>query len=467
MNMLLKVGYRNILRNRRRSAMTALAVAVGAQALVLFGGFQSYVFAGLETSAVQRSGHLTVFREGYFRYGSGNPVAYAIDDYRGLMHLIAEDPVLKPLLAVVTPTQSLAGIAGNYSGGESAAKTFLGTGFIPADRARMRLWNERRVEQAISEPALPDDDPAVGFVGLGLGRIMGLCGPLHIADCPPAPLLPAEAPVKDAPAEDFGSLQEESGDARDTAHRGMPRLDLLAATANGAPNVVGFYVRSANPQGVRELDDNVIGMHLALAQQLVYGRGEPKATGIVLQLHRTEDLPRAQARLAALFKEQKLPLEVVDFTQLNPFFVQVRQFFGSIFLFIALIMGVIVLFTIINTMTMAVLERTPEVGTTRALGVRRGGIRRQFLVEGAILGAAGAVAGIAIGVGLGLLINRAGLTWTPPANAQAVPFRIALDGRAQALALIGLALTLVATIAAWIPANRAARLPIVEALRHV
>jgi putative ABC transport system permease protein len=74
--MLLKIGYRNILRNRRRSAVTALAVAAGTQALLLFGGFQANVFTGLETGAVRRSGHLTAYREGYFLYGAGNPSAY-------------------------------------------------------------------------------------------------------------------------------------------------------------------------------------------------------------------------------------------------------------------------------------------------------------------------------------------------------------------------------------------------------
>ena len=43
-------------------------------------------------------------------------------------------------------------------------------------------------------------------------------------------------------------------------------------------------------------------MHLALAQQLVYGRGEHKATAIVLQLRRSADLQAARARLVALFQ---------------------------------------------------------------------------------------------------------------------------------------------------------------------
>ena len=137
-----------------------------------------------------------------------------------------------------------------------------------------------------------------------------------------------------------------------------------------------------DPQGVKELDDNYVAMHLPLAQQLVYGRGEHKATGIVLQLNRTEDLEAARARLNALIGAHQLDLEVRDFAELTPFYGQVIRLFSAIFLFITLIMGVIVLFAVVNTMTMNVMERTNEIGTIRAMGVRRSGIRAQFVVEG-------------------------------------------------------------------------------------
>jgi putative ABC transport system permease protein len=468
MTMLLKIAWRNILRNRRRSAVTALAVAAGAQALLLFGGFQANIFTGLETGAVQRSGHLAAFREGYFLYGAGNPSVYGIDDYQEVIERIAHDEVLAPLLNVVTPTLALVGIAGNYAGATSAAKTFLGTGFIPSDRVRMRQWNEHGVVLATAgEPPLKDGDPAIGFVGLGLGRILGLCGQLKIADCPQPPALP-ERPAVNAPAEDVAGLQEASFRSDgERAHDGMPRLDLLAATAAGAPNVVSLFVAAAHPQGVKELDENVIGMHLSLAQQLVYGRGKPAVTGITVQLHRTRDLEKARARLASLFRQQGWKLEVRDFGELNPFYVQVKQMFGSMFLFIAVIMGVIVLFTIVNTMTMAVLERTIEIGTTRALGVQRAGIRRQFVVEGALLGALGASAGVVVAALAAFALNHAGLSWTPPANSQPVPFRVDLWGRTALIAATWTALTLIATLAARVPANRAAKLQIVDALRHV
>ncbi len=64
--------------------------------------------------------------------------------------------------------------------------------------------------------------------------------------------------------------------------------------------------------------------------------------------------------------------------------------FASIFGFISVLIGAIVLFTVTNTMSMAVVERTVEIGTLRAIGLRRGGIRAMFVSEGIVLGCFGA-----------------------------------------------------------------------------
>ena len=72
------------------------------------------------------------------------------------MQLIGDDPVLKPMIRVMTPTQSLVGIAGNFSGDNDAAKTFLGIGLIPSDRQTMRQWNEYGVAQPYV-PGQPHD----------------------------------------------------------------------------------------------------------------------------------------------------------------------------------------------------------------------------------------------------------------------------------------------------------------------
>lgn len=469
MTMVIKIAARSIFRNTRRSLTTMLTIAVGVSAILIFGAYNRFTTYGIQTSTVERLGHLTVYRHGYFDFGSGNPAIWGIPHYESLLALIAKDPVLEPMIRVITPVQSLAGIVESSESNES--RTFLGTGFVPADRDRMKTWNEYGVGRDQGATGVDARDPEQGIVGIGLARILGLCHPLALGECP---TLPAGAPsdtvvsaeAASLPKQDFSDLAREAA-FHPAAKDPGARVDLLAATAGGAPNVVSLDIRHAEPQGVRELDDIFVGIQLPLAQQLVYGRSEHRATGIVLQLNRTEDLERARTRLKQIFAEHHLDLEVRDFAELNPFYTQVINLFGSIFSFIAAIIGVVVLFTVSNAMGMSVVERTDEIGTTRALGVRRNGIRRQFLLEGAMLGMLGATLGVVIALAAAYFINRAGISYIPPAQAEPVPLRLYMFGAPGFIVIVWLILVTVATLAALLPANRAARLQIVDALRHV
>ncbi|MDE2447439.1 MAG: ABC transporter permease, partial [Gammaproteobacteria bacterium] len=299
MMLLRKIVLRNILRNRRRSIMTGSAVAAGSLALLLFGGFTHYIFAGLETGTVQRDGHLTVFHSGYFLFGEGNPAAYGIPRYRAVMSLIHDDPVLHPMIHVLTPTQSVLGIAGNFSGNVDASKTFLGIGVVPSDRDRMREWDPYRTKAIyVPDGRMTDNAENTGLLGFGMARVLGLCGPLRLQGCPPIP----DTRVARDPGTSAVNTEVLDLASRDTAQptgatEGEPQIQLLAATADGAPNVVSLTVAGVERQGVRELDDNYVIMDLPLAQQLVYGRGEHEATGVVLQLRHSSDMPAARARL--------------------------------------------------------------------------------------------------------------------------------------------------------------------------
>jgi putative ABC transport system permease protein len=466
--MMLKIAFRNIFRNRRRSVTTMMTIAIGTAAALLFGAFTLFTTYGLQTSTVQRTGHLAIYRDGFFNYGAGNPAAWGIADYKGVLNLIKADPVLKPMIAVATPTQSVGGIAGNPDSG--ASKTFFGVGFVPSDRDAMKHWNEYGVgSTGLKRSGLSDDDTSKGLLGLGLVRILGLCERTHQPDCPPAREAPVD-PVKATelsglPSQDFSGLGEASAAAGGDEE---PRIDLLGATVNGAPNVVSLVVHRVEYQGVKELDENYVGMNIGLAQQLVYGRSPPAATAVVLQLNRTEDLDRVRDRLRLLFKAHRLDLEVRDYSELNPFYPQAVGMFRSIFAFISAIIGVVVLFTITNAMSMSVIERTDEIGTTRAMGVRRAGVRRLFLLEGAMIGLLGATFGVVLAYAIGITVNSAGLTWTPPSSVQPVPLKLYLFGGAFSyVAAVWALLAGVATLASWAPAGRAARLSVVDALRHV
>jgi putative ABC transport system permease protein len=380
-----------------------------------------------------------------------------------VVRLIERDPVLAPLTTVVTPIQFLGGIAENPD--TSSSQTFFATGFMPDDQKRMQRWNEYGVGENLESTALGTEEPSQGVIGFGFARNLGLCERLHLSNCPRPP---KDAPTRDTealgdlPQQDFSGLAGLSAPQSD-----VPRIDLLAATSGGAPNIVSMRIERVEKQASKEMDDSYVVMNLGLAQQLVYGRNEAKVTGIVLQLHRTEDIGAARKRLSALFATNHLNLEVRDYHQINSYLGQTLSFFQFMFSFIAVLIGVVVLFTVSNTMGMSVMERIAEIGTTRALGARRSRIRSQFLLEGALLGVLGASVGVGLAFVAATAVNSSGLTWTPPGDAHPIPLKLYIFGAPQTTAAVWAVLVVIATTASLIPAHRAARLAIVDALRHV
>jgi len=466
----LKIAFRNIFRNTRRSLTTLSTIAIGVTAVLVFGAYITYIQYGVQTAAVQRTGHLQVFRNGYFNYGTAAPADWGIDRYQDALRLIREDHELKQITAVVTPIQSLAGIAGNFE--NNTSKPFFGTGFVPSDRDRMKQWNEYGTgSQGLKHSGLKDNDLTQGITGTGLVRILGLCDRLHLDGCPPIPKLAARQPDPSTnalatPAPDLDDLARRDKPVGDALSQ-EPVIDLLAATAGGAPNVVTLRVSQVEMQTLKELDDNYVGMNIGLAQNLIYGRDEHKVSGIVVQLNRTEDLEKARALLLALSKEHGLDLEVRDFTELNAQYNQIIGMFRAIFAFISAIIAIVVLFTVTNAMGMSVVERTGEIGTSRAMGIRRQGIRKQFLTEGSLLGIMGATVGVMLAYFAAYAINHSAITWSPPGQVGRVPLRLYLIGAEWLIVITWIGLLVVSALAALIPANRAARMVVVDALRHV
>jgi len=126
---------------------------------------------------------------------------------------------------------------------------------------------------------------------------------------------------------------------------------------------------------------------------------------------------------------------------------------------------VIVMMSIINTMSMAVVERTREIGTLRALGMRRWDISWLFSVEGVLLVVLGGLVGVALTLVLAWVVNQAGFSYVPPNNTDAVLLQV--DVVPWVMLQAFLFLGLVAALAALLPARRAARMVIVDAMGHV
>lgn len=464
----LALAWRNLLRNRRRSLATLSAMMLGLVTVLLFGGYIKDLNYGLETDFVQLSGHLQVQHRDYHLLGTGNPAAYGVKRHGEVMAAILADPELRPMVSLATPVLQFGGLAGNASAGVTT-NVFV-TGTVVEDQVRMRQWNEHRFPTLAKHNSLAGTPMDTVVIGNGVARVLQLCGALAVPDCAAAAPPTADAPAGEALPDDIADLAGAlAGGGTPAASGGRPRLEILTASARGAPNVAGVNVLAAEFQGIKEFDDVHVAMHLAKAQQLVFGSAEPQVTAIAVQLHSTGALEPARARLEALLKERfgDQPLAVMDFATLNPFFDQAKAMFAAIFGFIAVLIGSIVLFTVGNTMSTAVVERTAEIGTLRAIGLRRGGIRLLFVCEGLLLGLIGAVAGTVASIALAGLINRIGLTWLPPGRVEPIELALRVASEPGMLAFSAVWLVVVGVLSALLPATRAARMNIVEALRHV
>ena len=340
---------------------------------------------------------------------------------------------------------------------------------------RLMQWNDYGMVSYAQPLALEGTAPHAAVIGTGVARKLQLCAALQVPHCTNASTnaytsartsAAVQAPEAIAVPDDVAALSalERSPDAE----RPPTRIEMLVATAKGAPNVASLQAIKAVNLGIKAIDDMYLAMHLPQAQRLLYGTQAPEVTSIVVQLQHTAQLPAARARLQALLAQDfaAQDLEVLDFRTLNPMFGQTDEFMASMFGFIALLIAVIVLFTIANTMGTAVVERTVEIGTLRAMDQRCSGIRRLFLCEALLLGAAGTLLGLLATAVVAWAINHSGWTWTPPGYSYAylVLVRVWQDLPLLAGSIVGmLAVTLAS---AWWPARRAARMDIVDALRH-
>ena len=460
--MLLSLAARNLLRNRRRSISTLLALSIGAVAVLLFGGYSANIKYSMQTGYVRSGGHLQIQHKDFFLYGSGNPGSYGISDHDQLLRAILSDPVLKPMVRVATPTLQFGGVAGNYAAGVS--RTVIGSGLVAADVNRMRLWNGFDLPMDTSRSVLEGAGKDAAIVGVGLARVLQLCEALKVPDCPKPELEKSAAGA--ALPDDIAALA--ANEAPQAAKSDKAAIELLATNAGGAPNVAALNVLQTENQGFKELDEVAVIVQFAQAQQLVFGRAPPKASAIMVQLQQGDQMPAAMDRLKTLLASAapRQPLTVLDFETLNPFYVQTLQLFDAIFGFIFVLIGAIVLFTVSNTMNTAVIERTNEIGTLRAVGLRRAGIRRMFVAEGLMLGCAGALAGAVLALLIAALVNHLDLTWLPPGSAEPLPLILRVWSEKRMLVGTTLGLIVIAAVSAWLPAYRAANLHVVDALRH-
>ena len=230
-------------------------------------------------------------------------------------------------------------------------------------------------------------------------------------------------------------------------------------TGTRVPSLWKYEVTGIFDTGMYQYDDGFAVMELHHAQQFA-GLGDA-VTGIEIRLR---DPWSAPAVGDSLQHRLGYPFRSFDWQSQNQSLFSALQLekraMGLIIGFIMLVAA----FNIIGTLTMAVAEKTKEIGILQAMGLTPSGIGRVFLSQGAIIGGVGTSLGLLGGLLLAYLIDASGLIRIDPA----VYFIDKLPVHLEVLDTVAVVLFsfLVAVVATLHPSRAAARLTPVEAIRH-
>lgn len=419
MNML-KLALRGLARNRRRSLVTLLAIAFGFAAISLFAGYTHNVYDGLARQSIHGEllGHLTISKRGMRTEGKLDPERYLFSgaDVAQMTALLRDEPHIK----LVAPRL---GISGLFSNGR-ASTIFIAEGLSPEAMAKLQEnvltpEEERSGMYADIIKKLDPDHPETILVSQGLAEMLRL-------------------------------------------QRGE-QAALLTNTLSGQANALDATVGGLFNTGNAGSNDKFAFMPLVLAQSLYDAQGG--ADRLTVLLDDAELTEPMRSRLRDKLKTAGFDVEIMTWQELSDFYNQVHDMFDMIFGFIFSIVLTVVVMSVANSMGMAVVERTREIGTLRAIGLKRGGVVRLFTAESLLLSLIGIVLGALLTFGVRYGINVAHISYTPPNSASAVPLLVDLD--AARIGLTALMMLVVGTMAAYLPARRAARQAIIDALGHV
>lgn len=405
----LKLAWRNMWRNWRRTAIALVAIILGVLLLLLMDG-------------LIRGSDEAIFGNAVRLYG-GNVVVHA-PGYRAKINRLPLLPLENPD-AVVQAARSQPQVA--------VAARRINTGGIISSRDSTYSVQIVGIEPAVEAPISlhaqnvgqgrflqPDDGDAI-FLG------KGLADQLHLT----------------------------VGD----------RVTLLGRSKNEAMrqrtmNLVGIY-----DLGLAEAERGMVFITLSEAQSLYNLRDE--VTEISITLHHVGEEPAVMAAL-----KTALPgYEADSWQTLKPELreaLQTKLTFTTFFGFVVVFIGCI---GIMNLMLMAVFERTREMGVLAALGLKARQVMGLFVLEGSLIGLVGTAVGSVLSIGLLSLLSRVGIDIsftsgmgeaTALMGSRMYPSINLLDVISRAVTVI-----VIAALASLYPAWQASRKEPAEALHHV
>ena len=413
MGNLLKIAFRNLLRYKRRTLLTASLVTIGVVFVLLFisisGSFKNMMVGQMTDSML---GHLEVHRKGYLASIDNLPLNLnlKLQAYQKLEGILKKEPEVE----AYSPRIKFGGMF----------STFVET-------TNIRLNGVYPDPEFKTVPLLPS----------------------RLTDGTKKTLEKGEIWIPELMSK---SMKVNIGDT----------VVVIATNKDGSVNgkqfKVGGVLESITGPGGR---DGYI--HLEDAME-VLRMEEMDVSEVAIRLKNFGQLHAFSDKLEGLLsgevnKQGKPIYEVHTWEKLSPFY-NIARMIDLMAFFIKLMLIAVVLVSIMNVMIMAVYERIREIGTIAAIGTLPGKILSMFVLEGLFLGTVGALAGDLIGLIIILILNRVGITFDFGRETGLV---LSATIAPSDVLMISAIVIFISVVASLQPAYKASRMEPIKALRHV
>jgi len=398
---LFKLALLNLGRNRRRSALSALALAVALTLLLFMAAFfKGEMRSAMEDTLRLGSGHLRVSAANYEPEKLSVAWEYLIENPGQLAAQIESIEAVD----FATPRLMASGIV--TIGNDSTGVQIMG--IDPASAANDPYRN------LVSGEFIVADDRSGILIGYPL-------------------------------AESFG-LQVGS------------QINLLVNTAEGNVDEQPFTVRGIFTTGSSTYDKGSVLLPLDKVQ--AFSGATNRASFVFIMLHDREQAPAVAAAITGT------AYKVETWTEMNELLVLVNDFANAYIMFLNLLILGVTVTVIVNTMLMAVFERTREIGILSALGMKGHQIIILFLAEASLLALGGVVVGLLAGSALSLYFGQVGIYFGDiGVSGMIMGDRIYTYLTIEDVVKLTITAFVVTLLASYYPARIASRMEPVEALR--
>ena len=405
-----KIAWRNVLRNWRRSLLTLLVIAVGLAGLI-------FAWALADGTAEQLIGNYTDYLTGHVQiqkkgFQKEMSIFLALDNPREIIAKISQDPEIKSF------TERIAGRAFISFGEKSVGMVLVGVD--PSSEVRVtNVW-----QAMIAGRYLEPKDRA----SMVLGKAMSIRLGANLGD----------------------------------------KVAVITQAADGSLGAASYKVVGIYSTGTGAFGGTYAFITLPAARDLFALEG--RSTAIVIKAENLKAVSYLKSSLRTMFNPQKI--EVLDWGQITPELLRTFKVREAVAYMVLLIVFLIVASGILNTILMSITERTREFGVMMALGTRGYQVIILIILESFLLGMAGILGGSILGSAVVSILNITGIdlirfvkylgTGTP-----AIPSIVYPIITIERLFILAAMVLLVAVLAAFYPAVKAAALKPAPAIRQM